>query len=97
MNNNINTGSGQNNILLLQNEVAALQGNFQTLEESFRSSNSAKDIDDVNARIKDIESRVSGDSWSVGDEDYVFTPETEVGKWILDEKSIFFWYLLGYF
>ena len=32
MNNNINTGSGQNNILLLQNEVAALQGNFQTLQ-----------------------------------------------------------------
>ena len=86
MNNNINAGSGQNNILLLQNEVAALQGNFQTLQESFRSSNSANDIDDVNARIKDIESRVSGDSCSVGDGDYVFTSETEVGKWILDEK-----------
>lgn len=51
-----------------------------------KSGDYSNNIDDIQARIRDIESRVSGESVSIEDGEYVFTSETELEKWLSTER-----------
>ena len=56
------------------------------LKSSLRSEGNETDLEKLNDRVREIESRVSGESWNINNGDFIFTSETEVGLWLEKEK-----------
>ena len=56
------------------------------LKNSLRSEGTVTDLEKFGSRVKEIESRVSGDSVSIDNGEFIFTSEIEVGTWIEAEE-----------
>ena len=50
------------------------------LHNSLRGDGESSDLEKLNARVKEIESSVFGDSVSINHGEFIFTSETEVGS-----------------
>ena len=58
---------------------------IKDLKSSFHLSENETNLEHLNDRVREIESRVSGESCVLNDGEFVFTSETEVGLWLEKE------------
>ena len=75
----VSTDETSRRITKLENELSNLQNELINIQHSLSGGGSSLDIEKINARVKEIESRVSGDSCSINHGEYIFTSITEVG------------------
>ena len=71
----------------LEEGIKELKDNVIDLQNSLRSEGTETDVEKLNARIKEIESRVSGESVAINHGQFVFTSEMEVGIWLEKEEN----------
>ena len=71
----------------LEEAVSSLTNDLQDLKNSFISEGTETDYEKLNARVKEIESRVSGESVSINHGEFIFTSEMEVGLWLDKEGN----------
>jgi hypothetical protein len=81
----LNKDDDLNRLTTLEEGVSCLKSSLSDLENSLRSEGTMADLEKLRSRVREIESRVSGDSCSINHGEYVFTSETEVGVWLKDE------------
>ena len=90
-NNNVTSNQATNDIRTkitdIEAVIASLQIELQDLQNSLRSGGTASDLEKINDRVKEIESRVSGDSCSINHGEFIFTSITEVTSW-LERESV---------
>ena len=70
----------------MENEIGGLRSDLRDLKNSLRSVGNESEIERLNNRVKEIESRVSGESCNVSNGEYIFTSETDVGLWLEKEE-----------
>ena len=75
----VSTDETSRRITKVENELSNLQNELINIQHSLSGGGSSLDIEKINARVKEIESRVSGDSCSINHGEYIFTSITEVG------------------
>ena len=76
-----------NHTTMLEEAVNNLKHELQDLQNSLISEGTETDFEKLNARVKEIESRVSGESVSISNGEFIFTSEIEVGLWLENEGN----------
>jgi len=78
---NKNSWSSQDieRVTTLEEGMRSLRETIENLQLSLRSEGTETNFEKLNARVKEIESRVSGESVSINHNQFVFTSEIEVG------------------
>ncbi len=71
----------------VEKALGLLQDDIINLKNSIISEGTITELEQINERVKEIESRVSGDSCSINHGEFVFTSVTEVESW-LDRESV---------
>ena len=74
-------------IATLENFVYECKDDLSDLKQSLRSDGNETEFEKLNDRVREIESRVSGESCNINNGDFIFTSETEVGLW-LDRENV---------
>jgi len=87
-------------IATLENAVYECKDDLSDLKQSLRSDGNETEFEKLNDRVREIESRVSGESCNINNGDFIFTSETEVGLW-LDRENVeslgIFWGMFSVF
>ena len=69
----------------LEEAINNVNNDMYDLKNIFQSEGPETDVEKLYARVREIESRVSGDSVSVNHGEFIFTSETEAGTWLENE------------
>ena len=82
---NVHTGINSR-LTKLDDTISNIHTCLTDLENSLRSEGTMTDMEKLNARVREIESRVSGDSCSINHGEFIFTSVTEVSMWLEKEE-----------
>ena len=94
--NNLNLNQEERNNSRLEdieNDIKSAKIKMNEIIDSYGQADRDSEFVKLESRVKDMESRISGDSCSVNEGVYIFTSETEVTGWLKKNEVV----SLGYF
>ncbi len=78
---------GNGTVATIEAALASIKVELSDLQASLHNERCTVNLDTISARVKELESRVSGDSCSINHGEFIFTSVTDVASW-LDKEDV---------